>query len=184
MYHTRMNTFSRAFLFALGTTLSPGSHAQSQKEADQSQWIQTVCHRDVVGTIQNVKDHVFAHLGKGSDGKFWFTVCDHGEAVMRVLASPGKPKSGRWSYTPTGEFFIGDKQRMRHSASYGNAPMPFSQHLYKGIFIHAGQVTGYPISHGCIRLDAQSAEEFFRRSYRGMRVIIEDTVPQKSKKPS
>lgn len=55
----------------------------------------SICQRQVVGAIQNARDAVFAHLGKGSDGKYQFTVCEYGKIVMQVLASPGKPQKGR-----------------------------------------------------------------------------------------
>ena len=36
--------------------------------------------------------------------------------------------------------------------SYNSAPMPFAVRVNAGVFTHAGNTTGDPESHGCIRL--------------------------------
>jgi len=43
-------------------------------------------------------------------------------------------------------------QIRRRSRKYKNAPMPYSLHVSGGYFIHQGTSTGYPLSHGCIRV--------------------------------
>lgn len=69
----------------------------------------------------------------------------------------------RGKETPTGVFAILQKKTFHRSNLYSNAPMPFMQRLtWGGIAIHAGQLPGYPASHGCIRLPREFASELFK----------------------
>ena len=87
--------------------------------------------------------------------------------------SSGKPGKE----TPTGTFEILQKKRMHHSNLYNNAPMPFMQRLtWDGIALHAGEIPGYPASHGCIRLPAAFAEALYEETARGMLVVVADTA--------
>ena len=46
-----------------------------------------------------------------------------------------------------------------HSATYGNAPMPYSERLtWDGVALHAGGLPGYPSSHGCVHLPSAFRE--------------------------
>ena len=66
--------------------------------------------------------------------------------------------------TPTGRFPIIEKHREHYSNLYNNAPMPFMQRLtMDGIALHAGQIPGYPASHGCVRLPLRLRAEPVRR---------------------
>ena len=61
--------------------------------------------------------------------------------------------------TPTGVFSILEKKVMHRSTTYDDAPMPYMQRLTsKGIAMHAGDLPGYPASHGCIRLPNEFAK--------------------------
>lgn len=75
--------------------------------------------------------------------------------------------------TPTGIFPILDKKLMHRSIKYDNAPMPFMQRIDSyGIALHAGNLPGYPASHGCIRLPAKFAAKLFRTTRIGTPVLI------------
>jgi lipoprotein-anchoring transpeptidase ErfK/SrfK len=64
--------------------------------------------------------------------------------------------------TPTGRYPIMEKRRTHFSNLYNNAPMPFMQRLTMGgIALHAGQIPGYPASHGCIRFPYEMARNVF-----------------------
>lgn len=64
--------------------------------------------------------------------------------------------------TPTGIFNVLEKQREYYSRKYDNAPMPFMQRIDKwGIALHAGNLPGYPASHGCVRLPREFAQRLF-----------------------
>jgi lipoprotein-anchoring transpeptidase ErfK/SrfK len=64
--------------------------------------------------------------------------------------------------TPTGRYPIMEKRRTHFSNLYNNAPMPFMQRLTMGgIALHAGQIPGYPASHGCVRLPYAMAQNIF-----------------------
>ena len=77
--------------------------------------------------------------------------------------------------TPPGVYSILQKQREHFSNRYDDAPMPFMQRLsWDGVALHAGQVPGYPASHGCIRLPYAFAEKLFRLTSQGMTVVVAD----------
>lgn len=81
--------------------------------------------------------------------------------------------------TPTGSFTILQKNRRHFSNLYNNAPMPNMQRLtWGGIALHAGQLPGYPASHGCVRLPMEFSRLLFNTTSMGGRVhIIADTPP-------
>lgn len=75
--------------------------------------------------------------------------------------------------TPTGVFTILQKQVDHKSNLYDDAPMPFMQRLtWTGVAMHAGNLPGYPASHGCIRLPLAFAENLYGISRLGMTVVI------------
>jgi len=77
--------------------------------------------------------------------------------------------------TPTGVFTILEKKEMHRSSTYDDAPMPFMQRLTsKGIAIHAGDLPGYPASHGCIRLPNEFAKKLYGITEIGTAVMITD----------
>ncbi|HEU4957641.1 MAG TPA: L,D-transpeptidase family protein, partial [Sphingomicrobium sp.] len=82
--------------------------------------------------------------------------------------------TGRKGYeTPTGVFTVLEKKKEHYSKTYDNAPMPNMQRLtWKGIALHAGNLPGYPASHGCIRLPMKFSSLLFGATKLGMTVII------------
>ena len=84
--------------------------------------------------------------------------------------------TGRPGYaTPTGVFTILQKHLEHYSSKYDNAPMPYMQRLtWKGIALHAGQLPGYPASHGCIRLPLGFARLLYGETRVGMTVVVAD----------
>ena len=77
--------------------------------------------------------------------------------------------------TPTGVFKILQKDKNHHSSTYNNAPMPYMNRLtWSGVALHAGQLPGYPASHGCVRLPKEFAERLFGVTKLGMTVVIAD----------
>ena len=84
--------------------------------------------------------------------------------------------------TPTGVFTILQKDIDHHSNLYDDAPMPFMQRLtWSGVALHAGNLPGYPASHGCIRLPYALAEKLFTITSLGITVIVNevDSVPMR-----
>ena len=71
--------------------------------------------------------------------------------------------TGRPGYpTPTGVFSILGKDATHRSKKYNNAAMPFAERLtWSGIFLHAGDLPGYPSSHGCVHLPLAFAKDLF-----------------------
>jgi hypothetical protein len=80
--------------------------------------------------------------------------------------------------TPVGTFNILQKRREHYSNLYDNAPMPFMQRLtWDGVALHAGQIPGYPASHGCIRLPDAFARRLFEVTSVGAAVHVVDSAP-------
>lgn len=104
------------------------------------------------------------------------TVYDDGKQIAKSPISSGQPGHP----TPTGIFSILEKNRVHHSNLYGGAPMPFMQRVTNsGVAMHAGDLPGYPASHGCIRLPYRFSRDLFGITDVGARVIIseEDLTP-------
>jgi lipoprotein-anchoring transpeptidase ErfK/SrfK len=98
------------------------------------------------------------------------------------LVATSPVSTGRASHpTPMGRFPILQK-RVRHwSNLYDNAPMPYMQRLtHDGIALHAGQLPGYPASHGCIRLPYDFARRLYRLTDYSSEVIITRRRPKSS----
>lgn len=75
--------------------------------------------------------------------------------------------------TPAGVFTILQKDRNHHSSTYNDAPMPFMNRLtWNGVALHAGNLPGYPASHGCVRLPIKFAELLFSVTHIGVPVIV------------
>lgn len=89
--------------------------------------------------------------------------------------------------TPTGVFTILQKDVDHRSNIYSNAPMPFMQRLtWGGIAMHAGNLPGYPASHGCVRMPREFAKQLFAITRLGLTVVITDDplVPEVVAAPS
>jgi hypothetical protein len=107
----------------------------------------------------------------------------NGVRVGVSTVSTGKPGHG----TPTGVFTILNKDKNHHSATYGNAPMPYSERLtWDGVALHAGGLPGYPSSHGCVHLPSVFAEQLFGITHKGTTVVIADesTAPREVVHPA
>ena len=75
--------------------------------------------------------------------------------------------------TPTGIFTILQKDIDHVSNLYSDAPMPFMLRLtWDGVALHAGNLPGYPASHGCIRLPHAFAERLYGITKLGITVVI------------
>lgn len=96
-----------------------------------------------------------------------------GTLVGMSTVSTGK----RGKATPVGEFSILQKKVFHRSNLYSNAPMPYMQRLtWTGIALHAGDLPGYPASHGCIRFPAALAKRLFDLTEMGGTVRVVDTA--------
>jgi len=97
------------------------------------------------------------------------TVHSNGGEVARSPIS-----SGQSGYeTPTGIFSIIQKNKEHYSNLYDDAPMPNMQRItWSGVALHAGNLPGYPASHGCIRLPMSFSERLFGMTQMNTRVIV------------
>ena len=95
----------------------------------------------------------------------------NGVTIGVSTCSTGKPGHR----TPTGVFTILQKREEHYSSTYNNAPMPNMQRLtWRGVAIHAGDLPGYPASHGCVRLPKSFSKLLFTVTQLSTPVIIAD----------
>lgn len=97
------------------------------------------------------------------------TVYRNGVRIGVSTISSGRPGFE----TPTGVFTILQKNRDHRSRTYDNAPMPNMQRLtWKGVALHAGNLPGFPQSHGCVRLPLEFSRLLFGVTDLGGTVVI------------
>src|SRR5437899_6658326 len=95
----------------------------------------------------------------------------NGIRIARSSVSTGRPGHP----TPTGVFTILEKEVHHTSSIYKGAEMPNMQRVtWGGIALHAGDLPGYPDSHGCIRLPLEFSKLLFGVTLKGATVIIAD----------
>lgn len=93
----------------------------------------------------------------------------NGIRIAVSTCSTGKPGHE----TPTGVFVVLQKDKHHRSSTYDDAPMPNMNRLtWSGIALHAGNLPGYPASHGCVRLPTSFSERLFDITHLGTPVII------------
>lgn len=98
-----------------------------------------------------------------------------GIRVASSTCSTGKPGHS----TPTGVFTILQKDKHHRSSTYNNAPMPNMNRLtWSGVALHAGELPGYPASHGCVRLPLEFSARLFSITHVGTPVIIASAASQ------
>jgi hypothetical protein len=99
------------------------------------------------------------------------TVYRNGVRIAVSTCSTGRPGHT----TPTGTFVILEKDVNHHSSLYDDAPMPFMERLtWGGVALHAGNLPGYPASHGCVRMPRAFAQMLYGITHLGTTVIIGD----------
>jgi hypothetical protein len=96
----------------------------------------------------------------------------NGICIARSSVSTGRPGHR----TPTGVFTILEKEVHHTSSIYKGAEMPYMERVtWGGIALHAGDLPGYPDSHGCVRLPLEFSKLLFGVTMKGATVIIADT---------
>src|SRR5436190_7082958 len=96
----------------------------------------------------------------------------NGICIARSSVSTGRPGHR----TPTGVFTILEKEVHHTSSIYKGAEMPYMERVtWGGIALHAGDLPGYPDSHGCIRLPLEFSKLLFGVTTKGATVIIADS---------
>lgn len=109
------------------------------------------------------------------------TVYRNGIRIAVSTVSSGKPGFE----TPRGVFTILEKDKDHRSRTYDNAPMPYQQRLtWKGVALHAGNLPGYPASHGCVRMPMEFSQLLFRTTTLGGTVVIAGRHGEPVKRPA
>lgn len=107
----------------------------------------------------------------------------NGVLIARSTVSTGAPGHD----TPTGVFTILEKKQEHESSIYKGAQMPNMQRLtWSGIAMHAGNLPGYPASHGCVRLPYEFSQKLFSITEKGGTVVVtaKRSKPSTSHKPA
>lgn len=95
----------------------------------------------------------------------------NGIRIARSSVSTGRPGHP----TPVGVFDILEKEKDHASTIYKGAEMPWMERLtWTGIALHAGDLPGYPDSHGCVRLPLEFSKLLYTVTSKGGTVIIAD----------
>jgi len=101
------------------------------------------------------------------------TYLDHGKVLWSSTISSGRDEKP----TPPGSYEISDKHQDWTSTIY-HVPMPYFMRLSVGeVGLHAGLMTSYPGSAGCIRLPLNEARDLFEITPVGTRVVVHGTAP-------
>src|SRR5438067_702366 len=96
----------------------------------------------------------------------------NGICIARSSVSTGRPGHR----TPTGVFTILEKEVHHTSSIYKGAEMPYMERVtWGGIALHAGDLPGYPDSHGCVRLPLEFSKLLFGVTMKGATVVIADS---------
>ena len=113
-----------------------------------------------------------------SEQRLWYQL---GPVILnKFIVSTGRPSLP----TPTGEFKVENKIDLAFSKTYG-LYMPYWMGIGRGYGIHelpywpggfreGADHLGTPVSHGCIRLSPEGAEELFNWAEVGTKVVIND----------
>jgi len=135
--------------------LSASAQARSREARESDDFSRPVSGPPVMAIVALSEQHV--------------TIYDAEGKLLRAPVS-----TGQTGYeTPAGIYSILEKNREHYSNLYDDASMPFMQRItWSGIALHAGQLPGYPASHGCIRLPMAFAERLFGITKLGLRVVI------------
>jgi hypothetical protein len=148
-------------LTAIGLFRSAPSRAQQVEEVHQLKPGQFVWHPErapdgQVSIIVSLPDQL-VHVYR------------NGVRIGVATCSTGKPGH----LTPSGVFMILQKDKDHHSSKYDDAPMPNMNRItWSGVALHAGNLPGYPASHGCIRLPMKFSELLFGVTHVGTPVIV------------
>ena len=95
----------------------------------------------------------------------------NGVRIGRSTISTGKAGHP----TPTGVFTILQKNVEHTSTIFKSASMPYMERLtWAGVAMHAGDLPGYPASHGCVRLPLDFARKLYTVTSNGTTVLITD----------
>ena len=144
------------FAMACGQTSAAGIAAVKALKPGEFIWRPEVSPRGPVVVVVSLPEQL-VHVYR------------NGVTIGVSTCSTGKPGNR----TPTGVFTILQKNVDHYSSTYNNAPMPNMQRLtWRGVALHAGNLPGYPASHGCVRLSHWKARQFFNASKIGTRVTI------------
>ena len=95
--------------------------------------------------------------------------------IATVFASRGRVSAldDPVTRSPTGVFTILEKEVHHTSSIYKGAEMPYMERVtWGGIALHAGDLPGYPDSHGCVRLPLEFSKLLFGVTMKGATVII------------
>jgi hypothetical protein len=85
------------------------------------------------------------------------------------------------AWTKAGFYRVQEKDVDHFSQSYKNvygqpAPMPFALRIYGHVWIHGGDIQGGYLSHGCVNLPLDPAEQLFNWAEIGTAVLVVESL--------
>jgi len=159
-----LSKINRLDRFDLGF-FQPGVQLKVPREFDNFDWTPLSKERSDLDGLAKV---VVVDLNLQFLGAY-----EYGHLVFWSPISSGNPKIRNGKETPNGNFKITFKKADYRSRIFG-APMPYAMNFYRGFFIHAGLLPGYPASMGCVRMIYAEAKKLYQWVGIGTRVIIEN----------
>lgn len=172
------------YLSGVGSTSGVNTDLPPEARLGQGYW-------DMPANIQGEKhiiidlkqQKVFYYVGSTlvglspmSSGKEGY---DTPRGTYKIIQKDANYKSGTYGVLrnkATGAVVSGDYNAKSGSTPPGTyfdpAPMPYWMRITGGYGMHVGFVTGYPVSHGCVRLPADMAKTFFENTPLGTKVTI------------
>ena len=179
-----MHILTPAIALFLSTALMPTSAPAQQVELGNRAVL------DAVGSLKPGQYVWAPELSAGGPALVVVNLATQRLVVFRngVPVAASTVSSGKTGHeTPTGVFKILQKNANHRSSTYNNAPMPNMQRLTpRGIALHAGNLPGYPASHGCVRLPLAFSKLLYGATELGMTVVIASipAVPNNSAGPA
>jgi lipoprotein-anchoring transpeptidase ErfK/SrfK len=101
---------------------------------------------------------------------------EHGKLLADAHVCIGKKRG----WTKSGLYRVLEKDIDHVSSQYRSAYgypsfMPYALRIYRGVWIHGGDVTGGKCSHGCINLPLDAAEKLYTWTKPGTIVLVVET---------
>lgn len=154
-------------ILALAMLAAPASAAPSLQDASVSEAVAAMRPGDYIWAPQVAPDGPVVIVVSIARQRAY--AYRNGVPIGISTVSTGK----KGHETPTGVFTLLQKNIDHKSNLYDDAPMPYMQRLtWDGIAMHAGNLPGYPASHGCIRLPYGFARHLYGITKLGLTVII------------
>lgn len=172
------------YLSGVGTTSGVNTDLPPEARLGQGYWDKPAGIQGEPHIIIDLKQQkVFYNIGSTLVGISPMSSGKEGYGTPRgtykIIQKDANYKSGTYGVLrskATGAVVNGDYNAKSGGSPAGTyfdpAPMPYWMRITGGYGMHVGFVTGYPVSHGCVRLPEDMAKKFFENTPLGTKVTI------------